>query len=63
MKRSTVATKTDASDQPVVRWGSSEESELVKRIVATRANARVYYVSAVDGRAVEKQLDAEIIEP
>jgi peptidase E len=39
------------------------ENESVKRIVATRADAKVYYVSAVDGRAVEKQLDAEIIEP
>jgi hypothetical protein len=40
MKRSTVATKTDASDQLVVRSGSSEESELVKRIVATPAFSR-----------------------
>jgi hypothetical protein len=40
MKRSTVATKTDASDRPVVRSGSSEESELVKRIVATPAFSR-----------------------
>ena len=39
------------------------ENDSAKRIVATRADAKVYYVSAVDGRAVEKQLDAEIIEP
>jgi dipeptidase E len=39
------------------------ENDSVKRIVATRADAKVYYVSAVDGRAVEKQLDAEMIEP
>jgi len=39
------------------------ENDSVKRIVATRPDAKVYYVSAVDGRAVEKQLDAEMIEP
>ena len=39
------------------------ENDSVKRIVATRADAKVYYVSAVAGRAVEKQLDAEMIEP
>jgi dipeptidase E len=39
------------------------ENGSVKRIVATRAGAKVYYVSAVDGRPVEKQLDAEMIQP
>ena len=39
------------------------ENDSVKRVVATRAGAKVYYVSAVDGRAVEKQLDVEMIEP
>ena len=38
------------------------EDDSVKRIVATRADAKVYYVNAVDGRAVEKQLATEIIE-
>jgi peptidase E len=39
------------------------ENDSVKRIVATRAGAKVYYVSAVGGRAVEKPLDVEMIEP
>jgi hypothetical protein len=40
MKRTPVATKTEASDQPLVRSASSEESELVQRIVATPAFSR-----------------------
>jgi dipeptidase E len=39
------------------------ENDSVKRIVATRADAKVYYVSAVGGRAVEKPLDVELIDP
>src|SRR5262244_2169485 len=39
------------------------ENDAVKRIVATRADAKVYYVSAAEGRAVEKTLDVEQIEP
>jgi len=39
------------------------ENDSVKRIVATRADAKVYYVSAVGGRAVEKPLDVEMIDP
>jgi peptidase E len=39
------------------------ENDSVKRIVATRADAKVYYVNAVDGRAVEKPLNVEMIEP
>jgi dipeptidase E len=38
------------------------ENDSVKRIVATRADAKVYYVNAVGGHAVEKPLDAELIE-
>jgi dipeptidase E len=33
----------------------------VKRVVATRANAKVYYVSAVNGRVIEKVLEPERI--
>lgn len=40
MKRTTVATKTEAGDQPLVRSASNEESELVQRIVATPAFSR-----------------------
>lgn len=39
------------------------ENDAVKRIVATRADAKVYYVTAVGGRAVEKPLNVEMIEP
>src|SRR5262245_31461359 len=39
------------------------ENDSVKRIVATRADAKVYYVSVVDGRAVEKPLPVDLIEP
>jgi peptidase E len=39
------------------------ENDSVKRVVATRAGAKVYYVSAVGGRAVEKPLPADMIEP
>jgi hypothetical protein len=38
-----------------------EDSE-VKRVVATRPGAKVYYVSATSGRAVERVLEPEIIE-
>jgi len=37
------------------------EDNTVKRVVATRADARVYYVSVVDGRVVEKALESERI--
>jgi peptidase E len=39
------------------------ENESVKRVVATRADAKVYYVSAAGGQAVEKPLAVEMIEP
>lgn len=38
------------------------ENDAVKRVVATRADAKVYYVSAAEGHAVEKPLAPEIIE-
>ncbi|MGQ0646921.1 MAG: Type 1 glutamine amidotransferase-like domain-containing protein [Gemmatimonadaceae bacterium] len=37
------------------------EDNDVKRVVSTRANAKVYYVSAVQGRAVERTLEPERI--
>src|SRR5690349_14790154 len=37
------------------------EDNEVKRIVSTRPEAKVYYVSAVDGKAVEKVLEPEKI--
>jgi dipeptidase E len=37
-----------------------EDSE-VKRIVATRTEAKVYYVSVVNGKVVEKVLQPELI--
>jgi hypothetical protein len=40
MKRTTVSTKPEASDHPPARSASSEESELVQRIIATPAFAR-----------------------
>jgi dipeptidase E len=39
------------------------ENDSVKRIIATRADAKVYYVSAVGGQAVEKPLEVTKIEP
>jgi peptidase E len=38
------------------------EDNEVKRVVATRPNAKAYYVSASGGRAVERVLEPEIIE-
>jgi dipeptidase E len=38
------------------------EDNEVKRVVSTRAAAKVYYVSAVGGRAVEKVLEPERIQ-
>jgi dipeptidase E len=38
------------------------EGEQVKRVVSTRAEAKVYYVSAVGGTVVEKVLEPERIE-
>jgi dipeptidase E len=38
------------------------EDNDVRRVVATRADAKVYYVSRVDGKAVEKVLEPERIE-
>ena len=37
------------------------EDNTVKRVVHTRADAKVYYVSNVGGQAVEKELPAEMI--
>ena len=37
------------------------EDNVVKRVVSTRRDAKCYYVSAVDGRAVEKVLEPEQI--
>jgi hypothetical protein len=34
----------------------------VKRVVSTRPAAKVYYVSAADGKAVEKVMEPERIE-
>jgi hypothetical protein len=33
----------------------------VKRVVHTRAAAKVYYVSVVDGKVVEKVMEPEMI--
>jgi dipeptidase E len=38
------------------------EDNDVKRVVSTRANAKVYYVSRVGGEVVEKLLEPEMIE-
>ena len=37
------------------------EDNVVKRVVHTREDAKVFYVSAVNGQAVEKELPAEMI--
>ena len=37
------------------------EDNTVKRVVATRAGAKVYYVSVVDGKVVEKVMEPEMI--
>jgi peptidase E len=37
------------------------EDNTVKRVVATRKDAKVYYVSVVDGKVVEKMMEPEII--
>jgi dipeptidase E len=37
------------------------EDNVVKRVVATRADAKVYYVSIVDGRVVERLMEPERI--
>jgi peptidase E len=37
------------------------EDNEVKRVVKTRANAKVYYVSVVDGKVVERVLEPELI--
>ena len=37
------------------------EDNQVKRVVSTRAEAKVYYVDAVNGKAVEKVLEPERI--
>jgi hypothetical protein len=37
------------------------EETAVKRVVHTRAAAKCYYVSRVDGRAVERTLEPEMI--
>ena len=37
------------------------EDNVVKRIVASRAGAKVYYVSASGGDAVEKPLEPEML--
>jgi hypothetical protein len=38
------------------------EDNEVKRVVSTRAAAKVYYVSAMGGKVVEKVLEPERIE-
>jgi len=38
------------------------EDNTVKRVVASRAGAKAYYVSAVNGQAVEKVLEPEMIQ-
>jgi hypothetical protein len=37
------------------------EDNEVKRVVSTRAEAKVYYVSRVNGRAVERVMEPERI--
>ena len=37
------------------------EDNDVKRVVASRAGAKVYYVSVIDGKVVERVLDPEMI--
>jgi dipeptidase E len=37
------------------------EDNDVKRVVTSRAGAKVYYVSVVDGRVVERVLEPEMI--
>jgi hypothetical protein len=37
------------------------EDNVVRRVVSTRAEAKVYHVSAVDGRVIEKVLEPERI--
>ena len=37
------------------------EDNQVRRVVATRAGAKVYYVSVVGGKVVEKVFEPEII--
>jgi len=37
------------------------EDNTVKRVVSARADAKVYYVSAAGGKAVEKTLEPEMI--
>jgi hypothetical protein len=37
------------------------EDNEVKRVVATRGDAKVYYVSVVNGRVVEKLIEPERI--
>jgi hypothetical protein len=38
------------------------EDNEVKRVVATRSGAKVYYVSASGGHATERLLEPEVIE-
>jgi hypothetical protein len=37
------------------------EDNTVKRVVATRAGAKVYYVSMVSGNVVERVMEPELI--
>ncbi|CAA9465007.1 MAG: hypothetical protein AVDCRST_MAG65-192 [uncultured Solirubrobacteraceae bacterium] len=37
------------------------EEDTVRRVVATRAEAKVYYVSVVDGKVVERVMEPERI--
>ena len=37
------------------------EDNVVKRVVASKAGAKVYYVSVSGGKAVEKVLEPELI--
>ncbi|MEO7083711.1 MAG: Type 1 glutamine amidotransferase-like domain-containing protein, partial [Gemmatimonadaceae bacterium] len=38
------------------------EDDKVKRVVSARAEAKVYYVSLVDGKVVEKTLQPELLQ-
>ncbi len=40
----------------------SSEDNAVKRVVATRADAKVFHVTREGDKAVEKELPAELIE-
>lgn len=37
------------------------EDNTVKRVVTTRAGAKVYYVSVIDGKVVERPMEPELV--